>query len=96
MFFLVLFQFCSFNVHQFDLSVQVFLDGIIFLYLLVKVPFFLVDGLFFLPDPALGITDLLVFFKDFFIMGRSHLHELFLGLQFFFLPDVFRPSAQLL
>ena len=37
MFFLVLFEFCAFLVNDFDLAVQVFLDGFVFLDLLVEV-----------------------------------------------------------
>ena len=55
MLFLVFFQFSSFDINQFNLAVQVFLDGFVFFYLFIKVAFFLVYGLFFLTDPVFRI-----------------------------------------
>jgi len=52
MFFLVFFQFCPFDIYNFNLAIEVFLDGFIFLDLFVNGAFLLVDGLFALLDPV--------------------------------------------
>jgi len=60
MLFLVLFEFSPFLIDNLDLPVEVFLDGVVFLYLLLNRFNLLVDGLFFLLDPVLRIIDFLV------------------------------------
>jgi len=89
MFFLVFFEFCSFDVHQFDLPVEVILDGFVLPDLFFQVAFFLVDGLFLLSDAVLRIVDFFVFFQKLPVVGRLLFYNAFLGFQFFFLADGF-------
>ena len=60
MFLLVFFELCAFDVDQFDLSVQILFDHLVVFDLLVEVVLFLVNGLFLLTDPVLGVIDLFV------------------------------------
>ena len=91
MFFLVFLQFCSFDIDQVYLTVQVFLDGFVFFYLLIQTDFFLVDSLFFLAGPVFTVVDFLVFLQQLSVMRRFQLHKFFFGFQFFFFPDGFSP-----
>ena len=60
MLFLVLFEFGSFLVDNLNLPVKVFLDGVVFLYLLFNCFKLLAGGLLLLLDPVFRVIDFLV------------------------------------
>ena len=70
MLFLVLFEFSSFLVDDLNLPVEVFLDGVVFLNLLLYRFNLLVDGLLLLLDPVFRVIDFLVFLQGVpFVVG---------------------------
>src|SRR5205814_7320127 len=60
-------------------------------YLPIKVILFLVDALFFLPNPVLCFTHLSVSVERFFIMLGLHMDKLFFRLQLLFLTNCLSP-----
>jgi hypothetical protein len=52
------FQFSPFNIYNFNLAIEVLLDGFVFLDLLVNGGFLLVDGLLTLLDPVFRVDNL--------------------------------------
>ena len=81
MFFLVFFQFGTLQVHHIDLSVQVFLDRVVFLCLFVQRLQPLGYSLFLLFCADFSIGQTTVSFHHFLFVLRFQLYKTFLGFE---------------
>ena len=77
---------------QINLATQVILDRFIFFDLLIKIIFFLIDGLLFLAGTVFGIIDFPVTVHHLFVVICLHLDKAFLCFQFFFLFKSLSPQ----